>query len=94
MFIIRPLLYVLLIRKYGTRSWFPWFTSLAVDLLGNGILSYVTILRSSREDPFFQLSNHERDEVCIFLYCIILLLVTHLSGVRGFLKVLLSNSPW
>lgn len=85
MFIIRPLLYVLLIRKYGTRSWFPWITSLAVDLVGNGILSYVTMLRSIREDPFFQLSNHERDEVCIFLYCIILLLVIHLSGVRGFL---------
>lgn len=63
MFIIRPLLYVLLIRKYGTRSWFPWFTSLAVDLIGNGILSYVTMLRSIRKDPFFQLSNHERDEL-------------------------------
>lgn len=63
MFIVRPLLYVLLIRKYGTRSWFPWFTSLVVDLIGNGMLSYVTILRSIKKDPFFQLSNHERKEL-------------------------------
>lgn len=63
MFIIRPLIYVLLIRKYGTRSWFPWFTSLAVDLIGNGILSYLAISRSSRKDPFFHLSNHESSEL-------------------------------
>lgn len=61
MFIIRPLLYVLLIRKYGTRSWYPWLVSLAVDLIGNSFLSYVAMLRSSRKDP---LSNPERDEVC------------------------------
>ena len=63
MFIVRPLVYVLLIRKNGTQSWFPWFTSLAIDLIANGVLSYVTALRTIRKDPLFDLSNQERDEV-------------------------------
>ncbi|CDP04276.1 unnamed protein product [Coffea canephora] len=63
MFIVRPLVYVLLIRKNGTQSWFPWFTSLAIDLIANGVLSYVTALRTIRKDPLFDLSNQERDEL-------------------------------
>nr|XP_027108210.1 peroxisome biogenesis protein 16-like [Coffea arabica] len=63
MFVVRPLLYVLLIRKYGTRSWFPWVMSLGVDLIGNGILSAVAVSRNSRKGPLFYLSNDERDEL-------------------------------
>ncbi|KAK3028678.1 hypothetical protein RJ639_037858 [Escallonia herrerae] len=63
MFITRPLVYVLLIRKYGTRSWFPWFISAAMDILGMGILSHVAISRRSREDQQFHLSNPEKDEL-------------------------------
>lgn len=63
MFIVRPLVYVLLIRKYGTQSWFPWLTSLAIDLIANGVLSYVTALRTIKKDPLFDLSNQERDEL-------------------------------
>ncbi|KAM6584914.1 hypothetical protein CsatB_011916 [Cannabis sativa] len=42
LFITRPLIYVLFIRKYGIRSWIPWFLSFSVDLIGSGILSQVT----------------------------------------------------
>ncbi|XP_010544684.1 PREDICTED: peroxisome biogenesis protein 16 isoform X2 [Tarenaya hassleriana] len=41
LFIIRPLIYVLFIRKYGIRSWVPWTVSLAVDIFGMGILTQV-----------------------------------------------------
>ncbi|KAG8391738.1 hypothetical protein BUALT_Bualt01G0218300 [Buddleja alternifolia] len=61
MFILRPLIYVLLIRKYGTRSWFPWLTSLGVDLVGNGIISFVTSLRRNNKE--FRLSNLEKNEL-------------------------------
>ncbi|KAL3829611.1 hypothetical protein ACJIZ3_018413 [Penstemon smallii] len=61
MFILRPLIYVLLIRRYGARSWFPWVTSLAVDLIGNGIISFVTISRRNSEG--FSLSNLEKNEL-------------------------------
>ncbi|KAL5564305.1 hypothetical protein UlMin_027469 [Ulmus minor] len=42
--ITRPLIYVLFIRKYGTRSWIPWFLSLAIECFGMGILSRVKSL--------------------------------------------------
>ncbi|KAL3536893.1 hypothetical protein ACH5RR_000259 [Cinchona calisaya] len=63
MFIIRPLLYVLWIRKYGNRSWLPWFVSLGADLIGNSFLSYIATLQSSRKDSLFHLSTPERDEL-------------------------------
>ncbi|CAI9765208.1 unnamed protein product [Fraxinus pennsylvanica] len=61
MFVLRPLIYVLLIKKYGTRSWFPWLTSLTVDLISNGIISYITILRQNSNE--FRLSNLEKHEL-------------------------------
>ncbi|KAH6779816.1 shrunken seed protein [Perilla frutescens var. hirtella] len=61
MFILRPLIYVLLIRKYGARSWFPWLTSLGVDIIGNGIISLVTILWHNSND--FRFSNNEKIEL-------------------------------
>ncbi|GAA0173687.1 hypothetical protein LIER_27252 [Lithospermum erythrorhizon] len=63
LFILRPLIYVLLIRKYGTRSWFPWFISLSVDIFGNGILSYGTVLGRGSNGPQFHHSPEERDEL-------------------------------
>ena len=63
MFITRPLIYVLLIRKYGIRSWFPWCISLAVDLAGVGILSHVTMLWQSTEGRQLHLSELEKNEV-------------------------------
>lgn len=67
LFITRPLLYVLLIRRYGTRSWTPWFLSLGVDLLGLGFLSYVKERERTEEGKRFCLSAPESDEVVIFL---------------------------
>ena len=61
LFITRPLIYVLLIRRYGIRSWTPWFLSLAVDLTGTSFLSYAT--SASRKDQRFHLSDSEKDEV-------------------------------
>lgn len=63
MFILRPLIYVLLIRKYGIRSWFPWSISLAVDIMGMSILSHVTTSWRSKTDRQIHLSNPEKHEV-------------------------------
>ncbi|KAL6569451.1 hypothetical protein OROMI_013965 [Orobanche minor] len=61
MFILRPLVYVLLIRKYGARSWFPWLTSFGVDLVGHVIISSITTLCHNSKD--FHLSNIEKNEL-------------------------------
>uniref|UniRef100_A0A6N2N8J7 Peroxisomal membrane protein PEX16 n=1 Tax=Salix viminalis TaxID=40686 RepID=A0A6N2N8J7_SALVM len=57
LFITRPLIYVLLIRKYGIRSWIPWFLSLAVDAIGAGFSTQVV---KSRD---YHLTASEQDEV-------------------------------
>ncbi|KAJ6802279.1 peroxisome biogenesis protein 16 [Iris pallida] len=62
--ILRPLIYVLLIRKYGIRSWTPWLVSLAVDLTAMGVLSRaINPSRGGGEEKYFQLSTSEKDEV-------------------------------
>ncbi|XP_021856473.1 peroxisome biogenesis protein 16 [Spinacia oleracea] len=64
LFILRPLIYVLFIRKYGTRSWIPWFISLAVDLVGSSASSLAT---KSKEGTNAQKEVHlsvaEKDEL-------------------------------
>ncbi|KAG9443757.1 hypothetical protein H6P81_015097 [Aristolochia fimbriata] len=63
LFILRPLIYVLFIRRYGVRSWFPWSVSLAVDLVGMGILSRVTNPCRGTGKNTISLSIMEKDEV-------------------------------
>ncbi|KAL2337388.1 hypothetical protein Fmac_011834 [Flemingia macrophylla] len=63
LFISRPLIYVLFIRKYGIRSWIPWFLSLAIDCVGNGTLSLVTTSVAGGKEQMFHLSAPEKDEV-------------------------------
>lgn len=63
MSILRPLIYVLLIRKYGFRSWFPWSMSLAMDVMGMSILSHVTTSWRSKTDGQIHLSNPEKHEL-------------------------------
>ncbi|XP_022757169.1 peroxisome biogenesis protein 16-like isoform X2 [Durio zibethinus] len=63
LFITRPLIYVLFIRRYGVRSWIPWFLSLAVDFIGIGFLSHVTKSGKSEREQQFHLSASEKDEV-------------------------------
>ncbi|XP_050386226.1 peroxisome biogenesis protein 16 [Argentina anserina] len=63
LFITRPLIYVLFIRKYGVRSWIPWFLSFAVDVAGMGILSRITSSTSGTEEQQFHLSVSEKNEV-------------------------------
>ncbi|KAJ7962281.1 Peroxisomal membrane protein PEX16 [Quillaja saponaria] len=63
LFISRPLIYVLLIQKYGTRSWTPWFLSLAMDFIGMGILSNVTTSVAGGNKKYFHISSSEKDEV-------------------------------
>lgn len=60
MFIARPLIYVLLIRKYGVRSWRPWFVSLFIDLVG---MSSSTISSIADKDRKLQLSEPDKDEL-------------------------------
>uniref|UniRef100_A0ACD5WSZ3 Uncharacterized protein n=1 Tax=Avena sativa TaxID=4498 RepID=A0ACD5WSZ3_AVESA len=50
--IFRPLVYVLMISRFGTRSWTPWFVSLAVELTSH------MCIRSH-----LRLSSAERDEL-------------------------------
>lgn len=63
LFMIRPLIYVLFIRKYGTRSWTPWFLSLAIDCMSNSILSLVTTTVAGENQKMIHLSAPEKDEV-------------------------------
>ncbi|KAK8501421.1 hypothetical protein V6N13_016130 [Hibiscus sabdariffa] len=63
LFITRPLIYVLLIRRYGIRAWIPWFLSLSVDFIGFGFLSHVTNSGTVERDQKFHLSAFEKDEV-------------------------------
>ncbi|KAL9176071.1 hypothetical protein ABFS82_02G155200 [Erythranthe guttata] len=58
MFILRPLVYVLLVRRYGVRSWLPWLASFGVDLVGHGIISAVRHISND-----FRLSNAEKSEL-------------------------------
>ncbi|XP_058085804.1 peroxisome biogenesis protein 16 [Magnolia sinica] len=63
LFIMRPLIYVLFIRKYGVRSWIPWLLSLTVDVTGMGILSHVTSMGGNSSKNSIPLSASEKDEV-------------------------------
>ncbi|GBG68640.1 hypothetical protein CBR_g3181 [Chara braunii] len=40
LFILRPLIYVLAIRRYGAKAWRPWFLSLSVDLFSLILQNY------------------------------------------------------
>uniref|UniRef100_A0ACD5V7X1 Uncharacterized protein n=1 Tax=Avena sativa TaxID=4498 RepID=A0ACD5V7X1_AVESA len=60
--IFRPLVYVLMIRKFGIRSWTPWLVSLAVELTSLGIHSHATDL-NHRAGKVHHLSSAERDEL-------------------------------
>ncbi|XP_024028240.1 peroxisome biogenesis protein 16 [Morus notabilis] len=62
LFITRPLIYVAFIRKYGVRSWIPWVFSLAVDLIGMGILSHVTSREDGKKEKI-HLSEAEQHEI-------------------------------
>lgn len=88
MCILRSLIYVLLIRRYGVRSWFPWLTSLGVDVIGNGIISAVTVLRHNNK--YFQLSNAEKNEVALLIY---LFLFPFFIVSQGSLSANMDNYP-
>ncbi|KAL5565469.1 hypothetical protein UlMin_028633 [Ulmus minor] len=62
LFITRPLIYVLFIRKYGIRSWIPWFLSLGIEFFGMGVLSRVTSWDDGRKDQI-SLSGPEKQEI-------------------------------
>ncbi|CAK7347983.1 unnamed protein product [Dovyalis caffra] len=50
-------------RKYGIRSWIPWFLSLAVDTIGVGFLTHVTQSRDGGKEQHFHLTAAEKDEL-------------------------------
>lgn len=81
LFITRPLIYVLFIRKYGIRSWIPWFLSLAVDFTGLGFVSLATRSRHVRKEHEFHLSMSEKDEVRVPLIITCKFLITAGSSV-------------
>uniref|UniRef100_A0A1J3FMI6 Peroxisomal membrane protein PEX16 n=2 Tax=Noccaea caerulescens TaxID=107243 RepID=A0A1J3FMI6_NOCCA len=61
LFITRPLIYVLFIRRYGIKSWIPWAISLSVDTLGMGILANLKFLGEKSKQIHF--SQPEKDEL-------------------------------
>ncbi|CAN7103470.1 unnamed protein product [Brassica rapa subsp. narinosa] len=61
LFITRPLIYVLFIRRYGVRSWIPWAISLSVDALGMGIVSNLKLWGEQSKQINF--SQPEKDEL-------------------------------
>ncbi|KAL0907973.1 hypothetical protein M5K25_022432 [Dendrobium thyrsiflorum] len=61
--ILRPLIYVLLIRKHGIQAWKPWFLSLAIELTGLSFLSYGTSSGVRNGDKLYHLSTPEKDEI-------------------------------
>ncbi|KAI3416786.1 uncharacterized protein J3R85_015045 [Psidium guajava] len=63
LFITRPLIYVLFITKYGTRSWTPWSLSLAMDVVSVGIFSQVTLSGWGSKDRKFHYTTSEKDEL-------------------------------
>jgi peroxin-16 len=67
LFITRPLIYVLFIRKYGIRSWTPWFLSLAMDNISNSIFSLVRTTVAGENQKMIHISAPEKDEVCVSL---------------------------
>ncbi|KAG0240279.1 Peroxisomal membrane protein pex16 [Mortierella sp. GBA43] len=48
LFILRPLIYVLAMRKYGQKSWYPWFLSLAIELTSRRCIKHGFAGRGSR----------------------------------------------
>ncbi|KMT00191.1 hypothetical protein BVRB_1g020070 isoform B [Beta vulgaris subsp. vulgaris] len=64
LFILRPLIYVFFIRKYGPRSWIPWFISLGVDLVGLSATSQATKSKGGTSaQKEIHLSVAEKDEL-------------------------------
>ncbi|XP_074273065.1 peroxisome biogenesis protein 16-like [Silene latifolia] len=64
LFILRPLIYVSFVRKYGVRSWIPWLVSLSIDLVGLGTSSLATTSRQSiHAHKDINLSVAEKDEL-------------------------------
>lgn len=61
--ILRPLVYVLLIKRYGLGSWKPWLVSLAVDLTGTTIISRFTSPDLTRIGRGYSLSSAEKEEI-------------------------------
>ncbi|KAI5077866.1 hypothetical protein GOP47_0007690 [Adiantum capillus-veneris] len=48
-FILRPLVYVLLIRRYGLKSWKPWVTSLGLDAAGLTTILVAAFLKDRKQ---------------------------------------------
>ncbi|KAG0004153.1 Peroxisomal membrane protein pex16 [Entomortierella chlamydospora] len=47
LFILRPIIYVLAMRKYGQRSWYPWFLSLAIELVSRTSIKHCLAARAA-----------------------------------------------
>ncbi|KAJ7299433.1 hypothetical protein O6H91_Y233100 [Diphasiastrum complanatum] len=69
LFVLRPLIYVLLIRRYGLRSWKPWLSSIFLDLAAVNLQVFNDRARSKIElaqggiTSFVPLSDPEKQEL-------------------------------
>jgi len=83
LFIVRPLVYVLLIRKYGIKSWKPWLLSFSMDLTGMCILSHATNPSRGGGEMFSQVSPSEKDEASAYnISSMCLLSIFELNNTR------------
>lgn len=65
--ILRPFLYVMMIRRHGLRSWRPWLSALAIDATGMAILYGSTLFPDyvfgNKSIPRCVPSKQEKNEV-------------------------------
>lgn len=48
LYILRPVIYVFAMRKYGQKSWYPWFLSLAIELTSRTCIKHALACRGGR----------------------------------------------
>lgn len=87
--ISRPLLYVLLVWRYGLKSWRPWLSALSIDLIGMYLVSSATsaadrrlasdILPDMQQVNDGSLSTRERQEVCSHVNLVLFLSVSQVE---------------
>lgn len=65
---MRPLIYIIFIKKIGIKSWKPWLLSLAVDISSMGFLRYATQTRQGNKNNFVTISESEKDEASRILF--------------------------
>ncbi|KAL1924934.1 uncharacterized protein VTP21DRAFT_4588 [Calcarisporiella thermophila] len=69
LFIVRPLIYVLAIRRYGKNSWRPWWISFILEIMARALLhEYYEIRGGKRTMTSLEREEHTRRWYLLFFY--------------------------